>query len=66
MKKKIKVSPPTDVRRMSLLELPIKRRKKRRCCAKIKKKENVRSAPCPNAVMAMFWKDIRNFASAVK
>ena len=34
---------------MSLLELPIKRRKKRRCCAKIKKKENVRSAPCPNA-----------------
>ena len=43
------VSLPTDVRRMSLFELPIKRRKKRRCCAKIKKKENVRSAPCHNA-----------------
>ena len=49
IKKKIKVSPPTDVRRMSLLELPIKRRKKRRCCAKIKKKEYVRAAPYPNA-----------------
>ena len=38
-----------DVRRMPLLELPIKRRKTRQCWAKIKKKENVRSATCHNA-----------------
>ena len=36
--RKIKVSLPIDVHRMPLLELPIKKRKKRQCCAKIKKK----------------------------
>ena len=38
-----------DVRRMPLLELRIKRRKTRQCWAKIKKKQNVRSATCHNA-----------------
>ena len=48
--RKIKVSLPIDVRRMPLLELPIKRRKKRQCGAKIKKeKKNVRWAPRYNA-----------------
>ena len=36
------------------------------CWAKIKKKENVRSAPCHNARMATIRKDVRDFASAVK
>ena len=41
--RKIKVSLSIDVRRMPLLEVPIKRRKKRQCGAKIKKeKKNVR------------------------
>ena len=49
IKKQIKVFLPIDVCRTPLLELPIKRRKKRQCCAKIKKKENVQSVPCHNA-----------------
>ena len=42
----MKVSLSIDVPRMPLLELSIKRRKKKQCCVKIKRKKNVLSAPC--------------------
>ena len=44
----------------------LKEEAKAQCWAKIKKKENVWSAPCRNARMATVRKDVRNFASAVR
>ena len=44
----------------------LKEEAKAQCWAKIKKKENVWSAPCRNARMATVRKDGRNFALAVR
>ena len=64
--RKIKVSLPIDVRRMPLLELPIKRRKKRQCWAKIKKEKKMYGGHHVTMLMAIVRKDVRNFVSAVK
>ena len=53
----------TGVERLCLSSL-LKEETKAQCCAKIKNKKNVRSAP--SQCMVMVRKDVINFASAVK